>query len=87
MVTYILSERKSAYEDTQLKVLKYSMKQNSDILWYPIKNVDSQFTKKNGVYLPNDLKFLSGTMIFMTKIWISSIYALLCFPVMFKCPP
>ena len=37
---------KLAYTDTQLKVLKYAMKQNSDILWYPIKNVDTQFTKK-----------------------------------------
>ena len=38
--------------DTQLKVLKYAVKQNSDILWYPIKNVDTQFTKKkNGAYL------------------------------------
>ena len=53
---------KLAYTDTQLKVLKYAMKQNSDILWYPIKNVDTQFTKKNGAYLPNDLKFLSGAM-------------------------
>ena len=39
-------EAKLAYTDTQLKVLKYAMKQNSDILWYPIKNVDTQFTKK-----------------------------------------
>ena len=57
---------KLAYTDTQLKVLIYAMKQNSDIhvLWYPIKNVDTQFTKKkkNGAYLPNDLKFLSGAM-------------------------
>ena len=36
---------KLAYTDTQLKVLKYAMKQNSDILWYPIKSVDTQFTK------------------------------------------
>ena len=47
-----------------MKVLKYAMKQNSDILWYPIKNVDTQFTqkKKNDAYLPSDLKFLSGAM-------------------------
>ena len=38
------------------------MKQNSDILWYPIKNFDTQFTK-NGAYLPNDLKFLSWAMV------------------------
>ena len=37
------------------------MKQNSDILWYPIKNADTQFTKKSA-YLPNDGKFLSGAM-------------------------
>ena len=37
---------KLAYTDTQLKVSKYAMKQNSDILWYPIKNVDTQFIKK-----------------------------------------
>ena len=37
---------KLAYTDTQLKVLKYAMQQNSDILLYPIKNVDTQFTKK-----------------------------------------
>ena len=36
---------KLAYTDTQLKVLKYAMKQNSDILWYPIRNVDTQFAK------------------------------------------
>ena len=33
---------KLAYKDTQFKVLKYAMKQNCDILWYPIKNVDTQ---------------------------------------------
>ena len=37
---------KLAYTDTLLKVLKYAMKQKSDKLWYPIKNVDTQFTKK-----------------------------------------
>ena len=37
---------KLAYTATQMKVLKYAMKQNSDILWYPIKNVDTQFTQK-----------------------------------------
>ena len=41
---------KLAYKDTQLKALKYAMKQNSDILWYPIKNVDTQFTKKRCVF-------------------------------------
>ena len=43
---------KLAYTDTQLKVLKYAMKQNSDILWYPIKNVDTQFTKKTVCIYP-----------------------------------
>ena len=37
----------SAYTDTQLKVLKYAMKQNSDTLWYPIKKIDTKFTKKS----------------------------------------
>ena len=46
---------KLAYTDTQLKVSKYAMKQNSDILWYPTESVDTQFTKKIGAYLPNDL--------------------------------
>ena len=32
--------------DTQLKMLKYPMKHYSDILWYPIENVHTQFTKK-----------------------------------------
>ena len=41
---------KLAYTDTQLKVLNYAMKQNSDILWYPIKNVDTQITKKRCVF-------------------------------------
>ena len=56
---------KLAYMDTQLKVSKYAMKQNSDILWYPIKNVDIQFTKTTGAYL-NDLKFSSGAMMVPT---------------------
>ena len=45
---------KLAYADTQSKVLKYAMKQNSDILWYPIKNVDTQFTKKTSSPKGND---------------------------------
>ena len=41
---------KLSYTDTQLKVLKYAMKQTSDILRYPIKNVDTQFTKTVCIY-------------------------------------
>ena len=37
---------KLAYTDTQLKVSKYAMKQNSDILWYPTENVDTKSPKK-----------------------------------------
>ena len=57
MVTYVLSERNQLTRIPNWKFWKHS-----DILWYPIKNVDTQFTKKNGAYLPNDLKFLSGAM-------------------------
>ena len=44
--------------DTQLRILKYAIKLNSDTelkSWYPVH-------KKSGAYLSDDLKSLSGAM-------------------------
>ena len=42
----LVVESENYLMDTLLKILKYPMKHYSDILWYPIENVHTQFTKK-----------------------------------------